>query len=159
MSSTSRQLSSKRAGDRAEGAAIDAVDELEHVPDTEVEHADARAERTIAPRPALPTVGLPLVERGTLVEIKSAIARLETGGRGRFYVRRGQHDELVQDAAVYLFVVCAPTPDRAPIAMKLVPAVALEDVVSSWRDAGPDRPDYAQVRWGRIFDASEVNRD
>jgi len=163
MSSHSSDFSApihpKRAGDRAEGAAIEAIDELEHVPDREREHVDARAAATIDPSAELGMVGLPLVEIGTLVEIKSALVRLETGGRGRFYLRAQQHAELVDEAAVYLFIVCKPTPDREILAMKFVPAVALEDVVNSWRSGGDDRPDCAQVRWGRIFDSEEVTRN
>ncbi|SNZ06439.1 hypothetical protein SAMN06269185_1171 [Natronoarchaeum philippinense] len=156
MSSQSRTASSKRAGERAEGNVIDAVPELAHLPDTEVEHVDAEVETAISPRPALPTVALPVVEQGTLVEIKSAMVRLDSGGHGRFYLRREQHKAVLDAEGVYLFAVCEPTPDRAILALKFVPATSIDDVVSSWRRAGPDRPEYTQLRWGRIFDADEI---
>ena len=156
MSQSTRSLSSKRAGDRAESNVIHAVPSLTHLPDSEVEHADARVETTISPSETLPMVGLALVERGMLVEIKSAMVRLESGGTGRFYLRRDQHRKIVDDAGVYLFAVCEPTPDRSVLALKFVPATSLDDVVSSWRNAGADRPDYTQLRWGRIFDSDEI---
>jgi len=151
-----RSLSSKRAGNRAESNVIEEVPELTYLPDTEVEHADAEAETAISPRPQLPTVALPVVEQGTLVEIKSAIVRLESGGKGRFYLRREQHEAIVDEAGVYLFAVCEPTPDRSVLALKFVAATSLDDAVSSWRRAGPNRPEYTQLRWGRIFDADEI---
>jgi hypothetical protein len=153
---TGRPVSSKRAGERAESNVIDAVPELDYLPDAEVEHADAEVETTISPRPSLPTVALPVVEQGTLVEIKSAMVRLESGGHGRFYLRREQHEAIVDEAGVYLFVVCEPTPDRSLLALKIVPATSLGEIVSSWRRAGPDRTEYTQLRWGRVFDADEV---
>ncbi|QSG02535.1 hypothetical protein [Natranaeroarchaeum sulfidigenes] len=156
MSSPARSLSSKRAGDRAESNVIHEVVELEYVPDSEIEHADAEVTTTISPGPSLPTVALPVVERGTLVEIKSAMVRLDSGGTGRFYLRREQHNAIVEDGGVYLFAVCEPTPDRTVLALKFVPATSLDDVVSSWRSAGPDRPEYTQLRWGRIFDRDEI---
>ena len=69
-----------------------------------------------------PTVALPVVEQGTLVEIKSAMVRLDSGGTGRFYLRREQHEQVRADAGVYLFAVCEPTPDRAILALKIVAA-------------------------------------
>jgi hypothetical protein len=156
VSSQSRTASSKRAGERAEGNVIEAVPELTYLPDTEVEHADAEVETTISPRKGLWSVALPVVEQGTLVEIKSAMVRLESGGKGRFYLRREQHQAIVDEAGIYLFAVCEPTPDRSVLALKFVAATSLDDVVSSWRRAGPDRPEYTQLRWGRIFDADEI---
>jgi len=50
----------------------------------------------------------------------------------------------------------APTPDRAILALKFVAATSLDETVSSWRRAGPDRPEYTQLRWGRIFDRDEI---
>jgi len=153
---STQSASSKRAGERAESNVIDAVPELAYLPDTEVEHADAEVETTISPRTGLPTVALPVVEQGTLVEIKSAMVRLESGGHGRFYLRREQHEQIRDGAGVYLFAVCEPTPDRSVLALKFVAATSLDDIVSSWRRAGPDRPEYTQLRWGRIFDRDEI---
>jgi len=135
---------------------IDAVPELAYLPDTEVEHADAKVETTISPRSGLPSVTLPVVEQETLVEIKSAIVRLDSGGHGRFYLRREQHEQVRAAGGVYLFAVCEPPPDRAILALKFVAATSLDDIVSTWRHAGPDRPEYTQLRWGRIFDADEI---
>ena len=156
--SSSRPAPSKRAGAAAAGAVIDRVPELVSVPDSELRHADARVDGVVTPSPELPIVGMCLVETGTLVELKSAMARLASGGRGRFYLRRPQHKRLLDAGGVYLFAVAEPRPAREPIAMKIVPATIVDDVVGSWRDAGDDRADCAQVRWGRLFDSTEVSR-
>lgn len=154
--SRSRPVSSKRAGENAEGAVIDHVDGLAYVPDNEIEHADARALELLEPSTSLPFVGICLLEVGTLVEIKSTIPRLTSGRRGRFYLRREQHERLRNAGGSYLFAICEPRPARAPVAMKIVPATVVDDVVSSWRSGGDGRPDCAQLAWGRIFDSTEV---
>jgi len=41
--------------------------------------------------------------------------------------------------------------------MKLLPAVVLGDIISSWIEPD-DRADYAQISWGRIFDEEEIER-
>ncbi|HMB50892.1 MAG TPA: hypothetical protein VKM69_09550 [Natronoarchaeum rubrum] len=50
------------------------------------------------------------------------MVRLDSGGTGRFYLRREQHEQVRADAGVYLFAVCEPTPDRAILALKIVAA-------------------------------------
>ena len=157
MSSQVR-ISAKHGGENAEAAVIQTVSELEYLDDLEDIHADARATTVIVPSPELPTVALPVVEIGALVEIKSAMVVYgESQSRGRYYLRQQQHEHLLEKGAIYLFAVCAPTPSRPVIAMKLVPATIVDDLVSSWIDAG-DRADYAQLAWSRIFDPSEIQR-
>ena len=158
MSSQSK-ISAKQGGENAESAVIQTVTELEYLDDTEDVHADARAATVIVPSPELPTVALPVVEIGTLVEIKSVMVVYgESQTRGRYYLRQQQHDHLLENGAVYLFAVCVPTPARPVIAMKLVPATIVGDLVSSWIDGG-ERADYAQLAWSRIFDLTEVERN
>ena len=149
-------VSSKRAGENAEGAVLDAVDGLDYVPDDETEHVDARAVALVTPSASLPMVGICLLEVGTPVEIKSAIPRLASGQRGRFYLRREQHRRLRDDGGSYLFAVCEPRPSREPVAMKVVPATIVDDAIPSWRSGGPDRPECAQIAWSRVFDPAEV---
>jgi len=152
----SRAVSSKRGGENAESAVIEFIPELDYVPDTEALHYDARVRQAIWPRSDLPFIGVCVLEAGTAVEIKSVMAVYgEAQARGRFYLRREQHQKLVADAGVYLFAVCEPRPTRPVIAAKIVPATSAEDVISSWIDAG-DRPDYAQIAWSRIFQPVEV---
>jgi len=149
-------VSSKRAGENAEAAVLEAVAGLAYVPDDESEHIDARAETLVEPSRTLPFVGICLLEVGTAVEIKSAIPRLASGQRGRFYLRREQHEGLRGAGGSYLFAVCEPRPGREPVAMKIVPATVVDDAITSWRSGGDDRPSCAQISWSRIFDPSEV---
>lgn len=159
MSTASGPISSKLAGEKAESAVLEAVPELEYAPDSDVEHADARASTLLEASAELPIVGMALVERGTLVEIKSAIARHGDGGRGRFYLRREQHAQLLADSGVYVFAVCEPRPARDVIALKVVPATGVDALVGDdWRGAGDGRPECYQLSWGRVFDDSEVSR-
>jgi len=150
--------SSKRAGENAESAVIQRHPELEYVGDTEAQHYDARVSELLSPSPMLPFVGLCLLEVGTAVEIKSTMAVYgQSQRRGRFYLRRKQHQRLVDEGGVYLFAVCEPRPSRPVLAAKVVPATTVGGMVSSWIDAG-DRADYAQLAWSRIFDESELGR-
>jgi len=157
VSSSRGPVSSKRAGENAEAAVLEAVDGLAYVPDNESEHIDARAETLVEPSRTLPFVGICLLEAGSPVEIKSAIPRLASGQRGRFYLRREQHEGLRDDGGSYLFAICEPRPAREPVAMKIVPATIVDDAVASWRSGGADRPACAQISWSRIFDPSEVS--
>ncbi|RLM63479.1 hypothetical protein DVK05_14465 [Halorubrum sp. Atlit-8R] len=154
MSRASGPVSSKRAGENAEAAVLEAVDGLAYVPDTE--HVDARAETLVVPSQSLPFVGICLLEVGSLVEIKSAIPRLASGRRGRFYLRREQHELLRDAGGSYLFAVCEPRPGREPVAMKVVPATVVDDAITAWRSGGNDRPECSQVAWSRIFHPNEV---
>lgn len=155
---SSGPISSKRAGGNAAASVVDVRPEFEHVPDSECEHADARVAELVEASPELPIAGMCLLEVGTLVEIKSAMVRLNNGGRGMFYLREGQHQRLVNDSGVYLFAVCEPKPERPLLAIKVVPANAVGDLVGGdWRDAGEGRPRCYQLSWGRVFYADEVN--
>ncbi|AFK20216.1 hypothetical protein E6P09_14090 [Haloferax mediterranei ATCC 33500] len=58
-------------------------------------------------------VGICLLKPGTVVEIESAMVVYgEAQRRGRFLLRRSQHEHLLEEGGVYLFAVCAPTPAR-----------------------------------------------
>ena len=152
------RASSKHAGETAEAAVLERVPELEYVRDVENEHVDARVADVLVPRADVPTVALPVLEVGTLVEIKSVMVVYgENQTRGRYYLREQQHRHLLEHGAVYLFAVCVPAPSRDVIAVKIVPATIVDELVSSWIDAG-DRPEYAQLSWSRIFDPAEVDR-
>lgn len=149
----------KRAGELVETAVVRTVDALHHVPDDVVEHYDAIATGLVEPRADLPFAGICLLERGTVVEIKSAVVRYASGQRGRFYFRPGQHDALVDDAGAYLFAVCEDTPDRELRAMKIAPATAVDELLGDdpWLDGGAGRSDYAQLAWSRVFRVEEVS--
>lgn len=52
-------ISSKQAGSNAEASVVDVHPEFQHVPDTEVEHADVRVVELVVREPALVLVRLP----------------------------------------------------------------------------------------------------
>lgn len=149
----------KRAGQLVETTVGHRVPELGLVPDDVVEHYDAIATTLVEPRPDLPFAGICLLERGTVVEIKSVMVSYADGARGRFYFRPSQHNALVDDAGVYLFVVCEPSPDREILAMKVVPATVVDELLGEdpWLDGGAGRSDYAQLAWSNVFDVAEVS--
>jgi len=151
-------VSSVRAGEAAETSVLEAIPQLSYLRDSNVKHADARVDELLEPSD-VPLVGMCLLETGTLVEVKSAIVRKADGERGRFYLREGQHSRLLEDSAIYLFAVTEPKPTRPTIALKLVPASIVDELLEGrWRDVGEDRQRAAQLSWGRIFDSTEVSR-
>ncbi|WP_255149796.1 hypothetical protein [Halorarius halobius] len=160
MSSSLETTSSVRAGNNAESAVIQSIPELEYVPGDEPGIPDARVSTVLSPSPRLPFVGVCVLEKGTDVEIKSAAAVVnQTQRRGRFNLRKRQHDSLLERAGSYLFAVCEPRPERPVIAMKIVPATIVNDVVGSWipiEDDSRSEVAYAQLTWTAIFDVSEV---
>ncbi|NHN59829.1 MULTISPECIES: hypothetical protein [Halorussus] len=149
-------LSSREAGDNAESAVLQVVAELEYVPDEEALHYDARATTLVTPDETVPFAGICVLEAGTVVEIKTVMAVYgENQKHGRYYLRKGQHEALLDAEGVYLFGVCEPTPDRDVIALKVVPATIVDELIHSW--ISPDeRPDYAQLTWTNVFNPSEV---
>jgi hypothetical protein len=156
---SSRALSSKAGGERAETNVLAAVSELEYVPDTEAEHYDARTTTLLEPRDGFDFAGVPLVGRGTPIEIKSAMVYVgESQQFGRFYLRQGQHEQLVAAAAMYLFAVVSPTPERTVVRLGIVPAVQVSDLVASWIDVPADRSEtaYAQLRWTWLWEEDAV---
>jgi hypothetical protein len=148
---------SKRGGANAAAAVIQTLPELRHVPDSEAESWDAETTTLLEPSADLPFAGICLLERGTIVEIKSAMVVYgERQRRGRFLIRRGQHQRLLELAGSYLFAVCEPTPDRDVLAMKVVPASLVDEFGFSWIDR-EQRSSYAQFAWTRVFRPSEVD--
>jgi len=147
----------KKAGISVEIAvATDHVPALQLVPDEVAEHYDAVATTLITPTDALPFVGICLLERGSIVEIKSTITAYADGRRGRFKIRRAQHEALLNGAASYLFAICRDTFDRPVVALKIVPATTVDAVIHGWIESSGTRSDYAQISWGSIFDPVEV---
>ncbi|WP_171006652.1 hypothetical protein [Halalkalirubrum salinum] len=156
--SKSRLPASKRGGFNAESAVIQLVPELDPVSDTDATHYDARVADVLSPSDRLPFYGMCVLEVGTVVEIKSTMAVSGSNQRrGRFHLRRTQHEHLVEQAGVYLFAVCEPTPTRDLIAAKIVPATTIGGLVESWIDTD-DRPPFSKIAWSRIFKPSEVER-
>lgn len=141
---------------------LERVNGLRYVADSEAMHYDAIAETLVVPSQELPFAGICVLETGTVVEIKSVgVVYGASQRRGRFYLRRTQHEALLESAGVYLFAVSAPNPDsREIVAMKVVPATQVDHVIdvvtNEWRQAGDDRGEYVQLAWTRVFDPEEI---
>ncbi|WP_049967634.1 hypothetical protein [Haloferax prahovense] len=149
---------SKRAGNTVEATLLQRHPEFRYVSDEIAEHHDAVTVSLVSPSRKLPFVGICLLETGTVVEIKSAMVVYgEDQRRGRFLIRQSQHDHLLEEAGVYLFAVCAPTPARDIIAAKIVPATLVDEFDFSWIDRDA-RSSYAQFAWSRVFSPDEVER-
>lgn len=147
---------SRKAGDTVESTVVQHHPELRHVPDSQHEHHDAVVTELLTPSRELPFVGICLLEVGTIVEIKSAMVVYgEAQRRGRFLLRRSQHEHLLDEGGVYLFAVCAPTPDRDIIVAKVVPATLVDEFQFSWVERAT-RSDYAQITWTQVFAPKEV---
>ncbi|ELZ45258.1 hypothetical protein C463_06542 [Halorubrum californiense DSM 19288] len=148
----------KRAGHNAGHHVLDRIDALE--PASGEQHWDAVAETALWPSDDLPMAGLCVVEAGLPVEIRSTmVVHTARQRRGRFKLREGQHEALVERSGVYLFVVCVPRPSKDPLAMKIVPARSvggLVDANASWREELDGRGRKAQLTWTNVFDAAEV---
>ncbi|QCS42657.1 hypothetical protein [Natrinema versiforme] len=157
----SQLAASRQAGDRSESVVLEHVDKLRYVPDTEAPHYDALAEGLLEPSSEIPFVGIVVLESGTAVEIKSvSVVYGQRQRRGRFQLRRVQHEALLECGGVYLFAVCAPH-DRELIAAKIVPATQVDHLISvvteGWRSAGEGRSEeYVQFTWARVFDPGEI---
>lgn len=152
----SRLAVSKRYGERVEADLVQRIDPLRYVPDEEATHYDAVTTGLLQPSVELPFVGLCLLEAGTQVEIKSAgVVYSERQRRGRFKIRRTQHESLLEAGGVYLFAVCAPNDDREVLAAKVAPATTVDGLEYSWVET-EDRSPYAQFAWNRIFDEGEI---
>jgi hypothetical protein len=156
--STQTTIPSKHAGSNAAHSVLEAVPELENVPDTEAVHYDARTTTLLTPSEDVGFIGICLLEKGAPVEIKSTMAVYgEDQSPGRFYLRRQQHEALLSEAASYLFAVCEPRPERYVVSMKVVPASLVDELVYSWIEPD-DRADYAQLSWTNLFSSEEVAR-
>lgn len=149
--------SSKQSGERIEAAVVQRIDGLRWVPDSERRGIDAEATQSIPSSEELRLDGICSIESGTPVEIKSASVRLASGQRGRFYLRRQQHERLLGVDGLYLFAIYAPT-DYRILSMTVVPATVAGERVPSWRPLD-GRYDYAQVGWTRFVPPSTVPRE
>jgi hypothetical protein len=157
---TTDKAQSRKAGEDVEAAVLQVVDELQYVPDRDNQHADATVTRVLDARhDVVDCVGMCLLERGTSVEIKSTMLELGSGRRGRFQIRKNQHDWLLANAGVYLFALCRPSYDRELVALRVVPATLVDELDWSWRDASPGstRETYAQIAWSQIWNPDDVD--
>lgn len=133
--------SSRRAGERAEGAALERLPVLKYVSDETAEHYDAVVREDDGD----------LLEDDP-VEIKSAAVVLASDRPGMFFLRETQHDALVEDDGWYLFLVCSPNDERRILAHTFRKADDVEDdLLDCWWNGG-DRDDFRQIRWTSLFE-------
>lgn len=147
---------SRRLGESTEAAVIDAVPQLEYVPDSEDRRVDARFKAVFSPGSELKICGLPVVGKGTPVEIKScAVVYGESNRRGRWHFRREQHEHLEDVGGLYLLAVAEPH-SRDVVAALIAPANAVRhELLGTWIETD-DRPPYCKISWSRVFDPSEL---
>ena len=144
---------SKDAGEAVETNVITRVPEIEAVPDTEAEWCDARVIEA-----GLPPTSVPLLP-GVPVEIKAARVRLASGRRGRFYVRRRQHERLVAEGSVYVFAVYEETSGRPIRGLRVAAADAVDALLpDGWTDVDGPRSEtgYRQLAWSRLLDTVAI---
>lgn len=149
--------SPKAAGEAIEAEVLQVVDALAYVGDGEAEWHDARVDGLLEPSDLVTFGSTPLLEHGTPVEIKAA-QRLNSGQRGRYFIRERQHDRLVAEAAAYLFAVYDPR-TRDLLAMLAVPASIVDELLpDGWTNVEADRSEtgYRQLAWSRLFDTESV---
>lgn len=106
-----------------------------------------------------PFAGTALLETGTPVEIKSvAVVTGEAETRGRFLLRKQQHEALLSADGAYLFAVCEPRRERHLIATKVVAAGLVDDLVGTWTAIAGDRSEEATTKlaWSVLFRADRI---
>ncbi|MCD2205304.1 hypothetical protein [Halobacterium sp. KA-6] len=150
--------SSKAAGEAIEAEVLDLVPALQYVGDSTAEWHDARVSGLLDGSGRVTLGSTPLLENGTPVEIKAAQRRLNSGARGRFYIRQRQHETLVAESAAYLFAVYDPR-DQRVLAMLAVPASIIDELLpDGWTSVDGDRAEvgYRQLAWSRLLDTETV---
>jgi hypothetical protein len=155
------ELSSPNAsGETIEADAINRLDALESVPDSEATWHDARVDGLLEPSRDLPAIGVVLVEDGTEVESKAAQIRMgKSNRRGRWFVKREAHDRLLEAGGVYLLVVYEPRSGLPWAAARIVPASVLDDLLKPrWYDVDQDRSEdeVVQLPWSAVCDPTAV---
>lgn len=136
------------AGDRAESACLELLPWLRYVSDETAEHYDAEAREDRG-----------RVAAGDVVEIKSAAVVLASEEPGRFYLRRRQHEELLEAGGWYLFLVVTPD-EREVLGYQLEAADVVDDeLLPTWWDGGPGRAEYRQVRWTAVLSEEDLNHE
>lgn len=166
MSSTrgGQRAASRAAGDMVEHAVIQFNPALENVTDADARWYDARVDGRLEPSDDLPFEAVSVLEDGAEVEIKGAQIRLNTGQRGRFYIRRQQHERLLDAGAAYLLAVYDPRTEEI-VAKLVVPASVVDDQLpddEGWvtldRDGRTSTVEYCQRAWSRFFELSSVEK-
>ncbi|SIS14537.1 hypothetical protein [Natronorubrum thiooxidans] len=162
-SRTSALESSKASGDALEAEIVQTVDALEYVGDRTATWHDAKTTAVLEASQSLPFYGIVLVEPETPIEIKGCQIETSNGDRstrGRFYVKRRAHDQLLEAAGMYLLVVYLPRPGLPQVARAIVPATIVDELlVGRWYDVGGSRSEQevAKLAWSHVIDPMGVD--
>ncbi|MXV63873.1 hypothetical protein GS429_17760 [Natronorubrum sp. JWXQ-INN-674] len=164
MSSRTSELeSSKASGDFLEGEIVQTIDALEYVGDRTATWHDATTTAVLEPDRSLPFYGIVLLESETPVEIKGCQIETSNGdrsARGRFYVKRSAHDQLLEAGGMYLLVVYLPRPGLPQVARAIVPATLVDELLADrWYDVGGSRSEQevAKLAWSHVIDPAGVD--
>ena len=155
----------KQIGEDVEDLVIDAVDELAHADEDDAHHdAETVALLTPSSDDVLQLGSIPLVERGTDVEIKAALDHTNGANspRGRWFFKGrddGQHAALLDEHAVYLLAVYAEPVDgeRELRAAIVVPATVVDELLAGrWYDSGRREGAVAKLTWSAVLDPDDI---
>ncbi|WP_440769911.1 hypothetical protein [Natronorubrum sp. DTA28] len=162
-SRTSELESSKASGDFLEAEIVQVIDGLEYVGDRTATWHDARTTAVLEASRSLPFYGIVLVEPDTPIEIKGCQIETSNGSRstrGRFYVKRSAHEQLLEAGGMYLLVVYLPRPGLPQVARAIVPATLVDELLSGrWYDVGGSRSEQevAKLAWSHVIDPAGVD--
>ncbi|ELY99899.1 hypothetical protein C482_09023 [Natrialba chahannaoensis JCM 10990] len=162
-SRTSALESSKASGDALEAELVQTINALEYVGDRTATWHDARTTALLEPAHSLPFYGVVVVEPETPVEIKGCQIETSNGDsttRGRFYVKRDAHEQLLEAAGMYLLVVYTPRPGLPQVARAIVPATIVDELLTGrWYEVGGSRSEseVAKLAWSHVIDPASVD--
>jgi hypothetical protein len=146
----------RQLGEAVEDQAVAATDAL-----APGERFDALVSRPIDGRslPAAWTLGTAVIPAGAYVEVKAAQRRVASGRRGRWLFRHKQHERLLDCGGVYgLAIYDAGRPNHDLLAVALVPASVVDELLGAWTAIDADRVEEAVAKlcWSRVVDPGGV---
>ncbi|WP_137288129.1 hypothetical protein [Natronorubrum halophilum] len=162
-SRTSALESSKASGDALEAEIVQTFDALEYVGDRTATWHDAKTSALLEASRSLPFFGIVLVEPETPIEIKGCQIETSNGDRstrGRFYVKRAAHEQLLEAAGMYLLVVYLPRPGLPQVARAIVPATLVDELLAGrWYEVGGSRSEQevAKLAWSHVIDPAGID--
>jgi len=152
--------SSKHSGEEIEAIVCDRVPEVSYVPDRVARWHDACVDEVLEPDVDLLGVGINLLEVGTAVEIKGCQIEYANSRSGRFYIRKRQHERLVEESGAYLFAVYGLRgTDHRVAAMAIATATTVDGLISDgWttREERSGEEGYRQLAWSRVIPTEVV---
>lgn len=155
-------MDSKTVGELVATSIIDDIDALEAVDDETCEWHDAIATSQLDDVEYIVVDDDEPVDAETPLELKAARVRVSEGSGwrdGLFYLREGQQQHLLDNNGVYVFSVYEldkldddgvddiEVRVRSLLAMR---AERVDELITSWYNAGRRREPYTQIRWSRL---------